>query len=52
MAKEKIQGIHALKDLLNSVSAADLEAIDAEDPLMTDFMQTDMYDDDPIPPGS
>lgn len=39
-----------LNNFIQSVGVADLEAIDDEDPLLTAFANTELYDDDPIPP--
>lgn len=51
LKQAKARDINAAKmsEFLQSIGVADLEAIDAEDPLMTDFMQTDLYDDDLLP---
>jgi hypothetical protein len=49
-AQERNVNAAEMSQFLQSLGVADLEAMDAEDPLMTDFMQTDMYDDDPLPP--
>ena len=48
-AQERDVNAAEMSEFLQSLGVADLEAMDAEDPLMTDFMQTDMYDDDPLP---
>ena len=48
-ARERDVNAAEMSQFLQSLGVADLEAMDAEDPLMTDFMQTDMYDDDPLP---
>ena len=48
-AEERVGNAAEMSKFLQSLGVADLEAMDAEDPLMTDFMQTDMYDDDPLP---
>jgi len=50
-AQERNVNAAEMGNFLQSLGVADLEAMDAEDPLMTDFMQTDLYDDDPLPPG-
>lgn len=50
-AQERNVNAAEMGEFLQSLGVADLEAMDAEDPLMTDFMQTDLYDDDPLPPG-
>jgi hypothetical protein len=50
-AQERNVNAAEMGKFLQSLGVADLEAMDAEDPLMTDFMQTDLYDDDPLPPG-
>ena len=48
-ARERDVNAAEMSQFLQSLGVADLEAMDAEDPLMTDFMQTDLYDDDPLP---
>ena len=50
-AQERNVNAAEMGEFLQSLGVDDLEAMDAEDPLMTDFMQTDLYDDDPLPPG-
>ena len=48
-AQERKVNASEMSQFLKSLGVADLKAMDAEDPLMTDFMQTDLYDDDPLP---
>ena len=47
-AQERNVNATEMSQFLQSLGVADLEAKDSEDPLMTDFMQTDLYDDDPL----
>jgi len=48
-AQERNVNATEMSQFLQSLGVADIEAMDTEDPLMTDFIQADLYDDDPLP---